>query len=218
MAIPFHVRLLLRAVQARDRRTLSRLQRAHPGVSLDPTASTNLAVARWELEPGARVVVEAGVVAERMPGAVRIHVARGGELRIGEGTWLRTEVGDLQIVVYPGARVEIGPEGFLNGCALSAKAGIHCGRRVWFGPGTRVYDSDQHDIDAETPERSEAVHVGDYTWVASGVTVLKGASIGSHCVVGAHSLIGGEVPDHSLAYGVPARVRGTVGDRSTVLP
>ena len=209
---------MLRALQARDRRRLARLRRTYPGVTFAPSASSNLAVARWELASDARVVIEDGVVAERMPGALRVHVAAGGSLRIGAGTWLRTEVAPVQIVVYPGARVEIGPEGFLNGCALSAKTAIECGRRVWLGPGTRVYDADQHDIDAETPERSEAVRMGDYTWVASGVTVLKGATIGAHCVVGAHSLIGGEIPDHSLAFGVPARVRGSVGDRSSVLP
>lgn len=218
MTIPLRIRLLLRALQARDRLRLARLQRAHPGVQLHPTSSTNLAVARWELAPGARVVVEEGVVAERMPGALRIHVAEGGELRIGAGTWLRTEVAPVQVVVYPGARIELGPEGFLNGCSLSAKTAIECGRRVWLGPGTRLYDADQHDIDAETPEGSEPIRLGDYTWIASGVTLLKGATIGAHCVVGAHSLVGGAIPDHSLAFGVPARVRGSVGDRSSVLP
>ena len=194
------------------------MRRAHPGVAIAPSASTNLAVARWALAPDAQVVIEEGVVAERMPGALRVLGAEGASLRIGAGTWLRTEAAPVQIVVYAGAHVEIGPEGFLNGCALSAKEAIECGRRVWMGPGTRVYDADQHDIDADTPERSEPVRMGDFTWVASGVTVLKGATIGAHCVVGAHSLVGGEIPDHSLAFGVPARVRGSVGDRSNVLP
>jgi len=46
------------------------------------------------------------------------------------------------------------------------------------------------------------------------VTVLRGVRIGSHAVIGARSLVTRDVPDHALVHGVPARVRGTVGDRS----
>lgn len=194
------------------------MARRHPGLEIAPGASTNLAVARFELGAGARVVIEDGVVTERTPRALRIHVAEGGELRIGAGTWLRTEVESVQLVVYPRARMTIGVEGFLNGCFLSAKSEVATGRRTWIGPGSRVYDADQHDFDAQTKERRAPVRIGDFTWVASSVTVLRGVSIGSHCVVGAHSLVTSDVPDHSLAFGVPARVRGSVGDRSNVLP
>jgi acetyltransferase-like isoleucine patch superfamily enzyme len=50
--------------------------------------------------------------------------------------------------------------------------------------------------------------------VAADVTVLKGVRIGSHCIVGTRSLVTRDVPDHSLAFGSPATVRGKVGDRS----
>ena len=216
MASSWRLRLALRAIQARDRRRLARLQREHPGVEIHPGASTNLAVARWELEPGARVVIEDGVAAERMPGAVRIHVEAGGELVIGAGTWLRTEVEPIHLVVYPGARMTFDRHAWLSGCLVSAKVAVECGERVWIGPGARVYDSDQHALDAEHPERSEAIRMGSYIWIAGDVTILKGAHIGSHVMIGAGSVVSKPVPDHSLAFGVPARVRGTVGDRSGI--
>ena len=56
--------------------------------------------------------------------------------------------------------------------------------------------------------------IGDHVWISSDVTVLRGVQIGSHVVIGARSLVNRDVPDHSLAYGFPARVRGPVGDRS----
>ena len=58
------------------------------------------------------------------------------------------------------------------------------------------------------------VEIGDYTWVAADVTVLKGVRIGSHCIVGTRSLVTRDVPDHSLAYGMPgagARARSGTG-------
>jgi len=213
-----HVRLLLRAIQARDRARLGRLQRDHPGVRIDPRASSNLAVASWTLGPAARVEIGADVVTERDPRRLRIAVGEGAELVVGDRTWLRTEVERVQIVVYPGARIEIGPEGFMNGCLLSAKSTVRLGFRVWIGPGSRVYDSDQHDLDADHPESTEPVQIGDYSWVASDVTVLKGVEIGGHCVVGTRSLVSRPIPPHSLAYGSPAARRGPIGDRSSVLP
>jgi acetyltransferase-like isoleucine patch superfamily enzyme len=77
-----------------------------------------------------------------------------------------------------------------------------------------VFDSDQHDLDSEHPEVIAPVEIGDHAWVAADVTVLKGVRIGSHCVVGTRSLVTRSLPDHSLAFGSPAEVRGKVGDRS----
>ena len=67
-------------------------------------------------------MIEEGVTTERMPGELYIHVEEGGELRIGAGAWLRTEVGPIQLVVYRGARMVFGPGAWLNGCSLSSKA------------------------------------------------------------------------------------------------
>jgi maltose O-acetyltransferase len=82
------------------------------------------------------------------------------------------------------------------------------------GLGSRVFDSDQHDLDVQRPERIEPVAIGDHAWIASDVTVLRGVSIGAHAVIGTRSLVTSDVPPHGLAFGVPARVRGVVGDRS----
>ena len=48
------------------------------------------------------------------------------------------------------------------------------GRRVFVGPGSRIFDADQHDFDAERLEEVEPVSIGDHVWIASDVTVLRG--------------------------------------------
>ena len=88
------------------------------------------------------------------------------------------------------------------------------GARLRIGPGTRVFDSDQHDLDADRPEVKAPVRIRDHAWVASDVTVLRGVEIGAHSVIGARSLVTSEIPEHTLAFGIPARPRGTVGDRT----
>jgi UDP-3-O-[3-hydroxymyristoyl] glucosamine N-acyltransferase len=177
----------MRAVAAADRARLRRLMRRHPGLEISPSAASALALARFELDPGARLHIAEGVVTERRPEGVCFHVEAGAEVRVGAGTWLRSDLGAVHVIAFEGAKLHIGPESFLNACHLSAKQEVVLGRRAWIGPGSRVFDSDQHDFDSERPEQSRPVRIGDHVWIASDVTVLKG---------------------------VPASVRGTVGDRS----
>jgi maltose O-acetyltransferase len=82
------------------------------------------------------------------------------------------------------------------------------------GLGSRVFDSDQHEFDGAREERIAPVEIGDHVWVAADVTITKGVRIGSHSIVGTRSLVTRDVPEHSLAFGAPAEVRGEVGDRS----
>ncbi len=215
-AIPSRaVVLRLKAIQAYDRWRLRRLKRKHPGLHIDPSASTNLAAARYDLAPGAVLRIGAGVVTDRLEGALHFYVESGAEMVIGERTWLRTDVGAVHMVAFAGARMTIGEEGFMNGCHVSCKSELTTGRRVWIGMGSRVFDSDQHDMDADRPEEAEPVTIGDYCWVASDVTVLRGVTIGEHSIVGTRSLVTSNIPAHTLAFGSPARARGTVGDRSS---
>jgi len=216
-ALTRRIRILrLRALAALDRRRIRRMCRRIPGLEIHPRAANAFALATFHVEPGGRVRVEAGVATERRPDAVRIHVHPGAELVIGEGTWLRTELGPVTMHVYPGARMTIGPACLLNGCQLSAKSALSIGRSSMVGPGSRLFDADQHDLDGDTPERSAPIRVGDHVWIASDVTVLRGVEIGDHAVVGAQSLVTRSIPPHGLAFGAPAVVRGRVGDRSTV--
>jgi len=204
----------MRAVHKADRLRLRALPRLHPGVEIHPSASAALALARFRVAPGARLRIGPGVVTERRAGAITFLLEPGAAVTIGEGVWLRTELGPIVLVAFAGARLEIGPDAFLNGCHLSAKRSVRLGRRAFVGPGTRVFDSDQHDFDAERPEQTEPVEIGDHAWVASDVTVLRGVRIGAHCVIGARSVVTRSIPDHTLAFGAPAEPRGPVGDRS----
>lgn len=211
---PLRVVLQLRTLQALDVLRLRRLRARHPGLALHPAASTNLAAARFALAPDARLEIGAGVQTERLRGALSFSLGPGARVRVGEGSWLRTEVTGIHIAAFAGAQIEIGPEAFLNGCHLSAKRELRLGRRVTIGLGSRVFDADQHDLDDARPELAEPVAIGDFAWIASDVTVLRGVSIGAHSVVGAHSLVTRDVPPHTLAFGQPAAPRGPVGDRS----
>ena len=208
------LRALLRALQLRGRLRLRLVGWLHPGIEVHSEASPNLGWARFQVAPGGRLRIARGVVTEHRPGALSFEIGPGAEIEVGEGVWLRTEIAPIHLAAHEGARLRIGPESILSGCQLSAMQRIELGRRAWVGPGTRVFDSDQHDFDAEHPERPAPVRIGDYSWIASDCTVLRGVAIGEHCVVGARSVVTRDVPPHTAVVGAPARPIAKVGDRS----
>src|SRR3712207_9214092 len=58
----------------------------------------------------------------------------------------------------------------------------------------------------------QPVRVGRGSWLGHGAVILPGATIGRQCVVAAGSVVRGDVPDHSVVAGVPAKVIRTLTD------
>ncbi len=101
-----------------------------------------------------------------------------------------------------------------DGCILLAGAvvsnGCRVGRGVLFGTNSSVdHDCtvDDHASLAPGAVTGGGVHVGAVTALGVGVSVIHGVTIGAHTVVGAGAAVVGDLPDHVVAVGVPARVR-----------
>ena len=57
------------------------------------------------------------------------------------------------------------------------------------------------------------VHIGKNVWIGSGVQILPGVSIGDNCVIGAGSIVTKDIPQNSVAYGVPCKVIRGIGEK-----
>ncbi len=73
------------------------------------------------------------------------------------------------------------------------------------------YAGDGRDSDPATPPdaRPLVAHptaIGERVWVGEGACILPGAQVGSGCVVAAHSVVKGIIPDNCVVAGAPARV------------
>uniref|UniRef100_UPI00404839CE DapH/DapD/GlmU-related protein n=1 Tax=Algoriphagus sp. TaxID=1872435 RepID=UPI00404839CE len=49
------------------------------------------------------------------------------------------------------------------------------------------------------------VFIGSGTWIGENVSII-GASVGRNCVIGANSVVTKNIPDYSVAVGIPAKV------------
>jgi len=53
---------------------------------------------------------------------------------------------------------------------------------------------------------TEAVYIGNQTWIGANAVILPGIFIGKHCIIGAGSVVTRDIPSNSLVVGNPARL------------
>lgn len=113
-------------------------------------------------------------------------------------------------IVMPSARVAPGAV-LLAGAIVNSQAVI--GPHVIVNTGVIV----EHDCKIDEgvslspgTRMGGRVHIGRGAFVATGVTLAPRMTVGAYSVVGAGAVVVNDVPERALAYGVPARVRGTI--------
>ena len=138
-------------------------------------------------------------------------------IHIGEGTMIGPQV-TLSAGMVPGQQcladpvVRIGDRCLIGkGSGIVGHFGIVIGNDVW--TGHHVYITDQNhgyeDVTRPISQQSQPerpVSIGDGSWLGHGTVVLPGARIGRHVTIGANSVVTGDIPDHSVAVGSPAKV------------
>jgi acetyltransferase-like isoleucine patch superfamily enzyme len=88
---------------------------------------------------------------------------------------------------------------------------IEIGDDVYTGPYVYVTDQNHGYSDPQVPIGKQwpvnaPVSIGAGSWLGTGAVVLPGATIGRNVVVAAGSVVRGDVPDHCVVGGVPARI------------
>jgi carbonic anhydrase/acetyltransferase-like protein (isoleucine patch superfamily) len=98
-----------------------------------------------------------------------------------------------------------------RGSHIVAHYSIVIGDDVFTGPYVYITDQNHGYTDPDVPigrqwPTNTAVSIGSGSWLGAGVIVLPGACIGRNVVVAAGSVVRGQVPDHCVIAGVPAKV------------
>ncbi|MGY1439256.1 sugar O-acetyltransferase [Streptomyces reniochalinae] len=109
-----------------------------------------------------------------------------------------------------GTYLSIGAHTFINfGAVFLDAAPITIGRNGQIGPNVQLL-TPTHELDAERRragwEKAVPITLGDNVWLGGGAIVCPGVTIGSDTVVGAGSVVVGDLPAGVLAVGNPARV------------
>ena len=134
------------------------------------------------------------------PGYGRLEVGRW--VHIGDGNSIRCHEGSLRI----GDKVVFGKDNTVN-CYLDVEIGAATLVADW----VYVCDFDHVVADITMPIKDQGivktpVRIGPDCWLGVKTTVLRGTRIGRGCVLGAHAIARGDIPDFAIAVGTPARV------------
>ena len=100
---------------------------------------------------------------------------------------------------------------FGRGSGIVGHLSIEIGDDVWTGHNVYITDQNHGYDDLDRPISQQVmpelpVRIGAGSWLGHGTVVLPGTTIGRHVVIGANSVVRGEVPDDVVAAGNPARV------------
>lgn len=92
---------------------------------------------------------------------------------------------------------------------------IRCMEKITIGDGCAIarnvilMDFDAHDIfyeDGTKNRKTAPIYIGKHVWIGAGAIVLKGVNIGDGSIIGAGSIVTGDVPSGCIVAGNPAKV------------
>ena len=124
---------------------------------------------------------------------------------IGEDTFIRSP-----FYCDYGDGISIGSRTFINvNCTMLDGAPITVGDECLLAAGVQLITA-THPVDPRSRrdaiEQALPVTIADGVWLAAGVLVCPGVSIGENTVVGAGAVVTRSLPAGVVAYGNPARV------------
>ena len=142
-----------------------------------------------------------------------------GEYKIGAGLRLNSGLfwnpiggaNRMCLVVEPNAKLQIGKNFAASNCSIFCRLNIVIGNNVMVGGGARIWDTDFHDLRIERrllqSDRgiSRPIEIGDNVFIGSNSIILKGVIIGNDAVIGAGSVVHGDIPPNSVYAGNPAK-------------
>lgn len=152
----------------------------------------------------------------------RIFIRNEGKIRIGMGTrinsasWTNPIGGNdrTYLQIMRGGVLQIGDNSGISNTAITVAESVNIGRNVFIGAGCKIYDTDFHPIEAEfrfgdtadiTRTKTKRIIIEDGAFIGGHSIILKGTHIGENSVIGAGSVVAGNIPANEIWAGNPAR-------------
>lgn len=158
------------------------------------------------------------------------HITSGSGLTIEDGCHINAlcrggvEIGDnfslgknsiiecTGVIRELGESLKIGNDvGIAANAFISVRGNVSIGSSTIFGPGVKLFSENHIFSDINTPiylqgAERKGISIGEDCWLGANVVVLDGVHIGNHCVVAAGAVVNKDLPDYSIAGGVPAKI------------
>ena len=123
-------------------------------------------------------------------------------------------------VESPNGIIQIGDNFQMNDyCHIAALESVTIGHNVLIASKVFISDLNHGNYSEPLPQDNpeippanrlryaQPVVIEDNVWIGDGVCILAGARVGRGSIIGANSVVTGEIPANSIALGIPARVK-----------
>lgn len=143
-----------------------------------------------------------------------LHIDGAKNISIGDHTLIqyKTWLGALPLTGFDKVELSIG-----SNCIIGHFNEIYATRsivienrvliadRVFISDNQHAYSNPQIPILNQGIVQKNNVVIGEGSWIGVGVVIL-GAKIGKNCIIGANSVVTQDIPDYSVAAGIPAKI------------
>lgn len=167
----------------------------------------------------------------RINGYIKLIMSKGATLKIGKEFKLNSgknfnPIGRNQrslFVVNKGAELIIGNNVGMSSVAFVCSKKISLGDNVRIGGNTVFYDTDFHALNylerTSNPENKDnikvkPIYIGDNVFIGGHSLILKGSSIGQNSIIGAGSIVAGNIPSNEIWAGNPARFIKKINEKT----
>jgi len=121
--------------------------------------------------------------------------------------------------ISPGASIHIGDRVGISGGSICAAKSVAIGEDSLLGADAIISDTDFHGLSPDLRRdplahvrSARAVTVGRNVFIGTRSIILKGSNIGDNSVIGAGSVVTGDIPPNVIAAGNPCRVIRKLGN------
>lgn len=135
----------------------------------------------------------------------------GDRVFVGAGSWI--EVMRDNSFAAGQAVISIGSGTTMSGnCTITAVRKVDIGRNVLIARNVHISDHFHAFENRDLPVKDQGVarvaeiRILEGAWIGHGAVICPGVTIGRNAVIGANAVVRADVPDYSVAAGVPARI------------
>lgn len=136
------------------------------------------------------------------------NISIGNHVVVGEQSWLAAMplTGNAQPQLTIGSHCVLGHFNHIYATSqIIFEESVLTADKVYISDNLHTYSDVSQPIINQPIRQLKPVRIGEGSWIGENVSII-GASVGKHCVIGANAVVTHDIPDYSVAVGIPARV------------